>query len=648
MKSESAIRKQAFDRWKEARDASRKWRKEAREDFDFYAGRQWDHADEAYLREQKRPIITFNRTAPFIDAIVGTELNNRQETSYLPRTVNADDLDAAAAELFTEGAKWIRQSCDADDQETEAYQDSLICGMGWTEVRLDYEEEQDGKVIIERISPLEMYWTAGASKPNLGDARDIWRVRLMPIEEVRGRWPKVRLDYVGSQSWADLEISEQPHDSSPPAYDYDRGTEAEQRRGLIRVVQYQWCERENYIRTVDPESGDDRELDPDRVDDFRRELSDAGIEDHPITRQSRRRWYQAIIVGNQVVESDELFKAGGETCPGSSFACITGKRDENEKQWHGILRAAKDPQRWANKFYSQIQDVINSNAKGGIIAETDAFENMRQAEENWTKPDTIVWASPGAVTQKKIIERPSAQYPSGLDKLMQVAIEAIPMTTGVSYEMLGVTGVNQPNVLERTRIGRSMTVLAKFASALRGYRKRSGRVLLHLMRHFIPPAVLERATGKPNAAALLQPDVARFDVVVDQSPTSPTIKEEVWMAFQNILPLLSKNPNMNLPIMTLMDYLPLPDSAIQKMKAEMQQQAQDPMAQAQKQLAVEQQAADVGKTKADAVKSQQTGEAAIMGAKTNLLQAVHEVMSPPDPKPAPVAPPPGGRGAPPK
>ena len=57
--------------------------------------------------------------------------------------------------------------------------------------------------------------------------------------------------------------------------------------------------------------------------------------------------------------------------------------------------------------------------------------------------------------------------------------------------------------------------------------------------------------------------------------------------------------------------------------------------------------ADVQKTQADAVKSQQTGEAAIMGAKTNLLQAVHEVMSPPDPKPSPMAQPPG-RGAPPK
>jgi hypothetical protein len=137
--------------------------------------------------------------------------------------------------------------------------------------------------------------------------------------------------------------------------------------------------------------------------------------------------------------------------------------------------------------------------------------------------------------------------------------------------------------------------------------------------------------------------VARFDVVVDQSPTSPTLKEDVWNSFMQIAPLL-KGGGFNLPMKTIFEYSPFPDSFVQKALAEMEAQAQDPMAQAQKQLAVQQQAADVDKTKADAVKSAQTGEAAIMGAKTNLLQAVHEVVSPPDPKPT--APP--GRGAPPK
>ncbi len=631
MKSTAQVKKQAFDRWKDAKDASRSWRKDAREDYDFYSGRQWTKDDEAYLRDAGRPVITFNRTAPFIDAIVGTELNNRQETSYLPRTINPQDADGKAAELFTEGARWLRQNCDADDNETMAYKDCLISGMGWCESYLDYDEDPNGKFMEERVSPFEMYWTSGAGKPNLTDATDYWRVRKLPLQEVKNRWPKAKINWDDIQSWADNTASESPHDSTPPRYDEDSGMADDVRRGQVTVVHYQWCDQEVYLRTANPDTGDYEELDPEQLDNFRQ----AAGNDHPVTRQNRKRWYFAFIIGNQVIDSGELLPGtNGDVCPGPSFKAITGKWDENKCYWHGIVRAAKDPQRWANKFYSQIQDVINSNAKGGIIAESDAFENVRQAEENWSKPDAIIWASPGAIAGNKILPRTPASYPTGLDRLMQVAIEAIPMTTGVSYEMLGITGTNQPNVLEKTRIGRSLTVLAQFASSLRGFRKQGGRLLLHIMRNFIPAEVLARATSIPDAQQLMDPEIAEFDIVVDQSPTSPTLKEDVWGAVQELLPTLLK---AGIPFpMTLLDYMPLPDSAIAKLKAELQQQAQDPMKQAQQQLGMQQQQADVQKTQADAQKSVQTGEAALMGAKTNLMEAVHQVVSPPaQPKQSP-------------
>ena len=40
--------------------------------------------------------------------------------------------------------------------------------------------------------------------------------------------------------------------------------------------------------------------------------------------------------------------------------------------------------------------ILNTNAKGGIIAETDAFQNVRKAELDWADNTKIIWVKPGA------------------------------------------------------------------------------------------------------------------------------------------------------------------------------------------------------------------------------------------------------------
>jgi len=81
-----------------------------------------------------------------------------------------------------------------------------------------------------------------------------------------------------------------------------------------------------------------------------------------------------------------------------SWACITGELDRNKGHWFGLIKTMRDPQMWANKWLSQTLHILNTTAKGGIVAEEDAFADMTEAGEKWAQPDTIVWAAPGALS----------------------------------------------------------------------------------------------------------------------------------------------------------------------------------------------------------------------------------------------------------
>ena len=85
-------------------------------------------------------------------------------------------------ELLTSAAKWFRQQCDAEDEESNAFRDLVVCGMGWTKTRLDCDDPE-GDPKVDRTDPLEMCWDRNAKKRNVVDGRRLAHIRRdVPIE----------------------------------------------------------------------------------------------------------------------------------------------------------------------------------------------------------------------------------------------------------------------------------------------------------------------------------------------------------------------------------------------------------------------------------------------------------------------------------
>ena len=536
---------------KEARKLHGDWRDETRIGYQFYAGDQWPSDDAAKLEEQERPMVTFNRVQPFIDAIVGSEINDRKEVRYLPRTVD----DAGLNDLLTAAGQWYRDQCDAEDEESDAFKDALICGMGWTESYLCYNEDPDGKLIIERISPLDMEWDYNATKTGLADANWFIRESWRDEDYVKQKWPDAELIPTGDALFEE-DLGE--HDASRSwMYKRDQNWyDSKVNKYLILHCQYR--EQEKYYRAIDPQTGQPVEVPAARFEKVREEWDLRGM---PYVQQSRWRYKYKFILGPQELE------AGNNPVNCFTFNAITGKREEETNIWFGMMRSMKDPQEWANKFFSQFMHIINSNAKGGLLAEEGAFKNPRKAEELWAKPDSILIMENGAISGGKIQERSVNKFPAGVDRMLQFAIAAIPDVSGVNLELLGMVDREQAGVLEAQRKQAALTILAPIFNSLRHYRKTQGRVMLEFIQNYLSDGRLIRIKGEDGMqyVPLLRTDQAiRYDVIVDQSPSSPNLKQEVWTILQNILPAAMK---AGLPIPpALLDFTPLPEALIQKWK----------------------------------------------------------------------------------
>lgn len=592
------------------------WSDEARFWYGMVAGEQWTREEKDDLAAQLRIPIVFNRIGPQVDAVAGAEITNRQQVSYFPREIG----DAAKSEVLTAAAEWNDQQCDAADEESDAFFDVLVCGLGWTESRMDYEEDEEGMSRVDRVDPLEVKADPRATKKNLVDMRYVRRERVYSRDEFEERFP----DFEFTASGKGDASNRTRHSDARDAYEGDtRGAldvnDPMLEEGECLVREYQWYELETYVIAVDDMAGETVEFDRERWETLVEQLARWGAEPPDHVVRQRRKYWRAYKEGNRLLEVEPL--------PDNEFTlkCITGKRDRNTNTWYGLVKAMCDPQRWSNKFFERILYIISTNANGGLIAEKDLTENPDEFEETWARPDAINWVKPGALAAGKIQNKPAAPYPQGLDRLMQVAVAGVQEASGVNKEMLGMADRQQAGVLEFQRKQAAYGMLAAFFDSLRRYRRLRGRLLLKHITKYMSDGRLIRVVGEDGAKyvpLIRQDGVAKHDVIVDDAPAGPNQKDRVWQIVQSMLPVLGEaGPDI---WADLIMYTPLPTSLAsklaEKLRARMAPEQADPQ-----QAALQQAGAQIQIRGAAAKAMRDEAAAAKTGAEAQAVQMENQL-----------------------
>ena len=584
--SDEAFRK--FKRWfLEDSDHLESWRDQAVEDYAFVAGEQWDDKDVQKLKDEFRPVITFNRIDPLIRSVSGEQINNAQRVRYIPR----EQGDVRPNEILTSAAEWFDDQCDADDEDSEAFWDAAVCGIGVTETRLDFESDpEEPAPVTERIDPLEMLWDASASKRNLSDARRIWRVRAdMPIDEARERFP----DFDDSDldaTWARMSGAGKKGDDSEPEYDDAKPSgEGSDDKDTVTIVQCQWWDRKTYYKVAVPPElstliqevppNGVMEMDADQFEASRANLEALSNGQFKFVRLTKRVHKQAFI-GRTVL------KTGDSPDPDRfTFNFMTGFRDRNNGHFYGLVRSMKDPQRWANKWLSQTLHIMNTNAKGGVMMEDGAVEDQLKFEESFAKVEAVTLVPPGTLAGPngpRIIPKPVATFPAGFHALMEYAISSIRDVSGINLEMLGMREAGQAASLEFQRRQAGITILAPLFRSMRRYHRNRGRVMLHYIQNYLSDERLIRIVGDDGAkyVPLAKQAAAKYDIIVDEGPTSPNQKERVWsligQRFFDLPPQIQ---------VELLEYSPFPASVVEKVKQAFKSASEGPQAEMAQKMA---------------------------------------------------------------
>lgn len=411
-----------YRRWfREAVDHSRKWQDEAREDYDFVEGRQWSKPEMKRFEETARAPLVINRILPLVSLLSGYQRLNRYDIEFLPRTND----DGEIAQVRKGITKFVLDHCDYATEESAAFLDATICGLGWLSVGYEYDDDGvDGEAYVRREDPFGIYVDPESHKADFSDAKYIFRAKWVDKSELKEIYPEhaeeIDAQYAIYDS-AEYEVA--PHNDELIWY----------KRELqkVRLVECWYKRREKrsiFLLATGEEVGQD-EITPEMF------LTGMIVDIKETTATAVK---VCVFFDSVLLEEMPSPYEHGEF-PLVPLTCFYYGIGGDEIP-AGFVRGLKDPQREINKRRIQQLHILNTTGNGGGFIEEDAMtpKQFAEFEAKGNIPGHFQRVLPNALTGQKIMERQIGQYPAGLAQAEAQATNDLTAISGINESLMGV------------------------------------------------------------------------------------------------------------------------------------------------------------------------------------------------------------------
>lgn len=553
-----------------------KWRAEAKQAYRFRDGKQLSDADLKILKAQQRPDNAFNSAQKFIRFVTGVEAYAPEALIFSPID-ESDDRQQELGEFVTRAYDWALAKSYGDYERSRAFEDLIVSGMGWEDYYVDRSRDPRGLPATCRLPYDEMWWPQ-TSRQNLDGTR--WRAResLIDKEEALARWPDQESLIHAAVSRGS--IQDRPEASTIVEYitPYIETKPLEEmgvvdpKKGKVKILEFQWFDDKQGYYFYDPLEREDVWLSNEEFSTYRSRLKSLlrqEVKDY--VSQSRKVYQKVFLLNSKHQLGSTLELKGGRF----TFNCMTGHYDEEEKIWYGFMRVLIDPQKYANKFFNQVLEIMGHQAKGGLLYEEGAIKakQVDQFEENYSKPGTSQEVAPQAISGGKIKDKPLPQLPAASMAVMEFCIRAMDNVSGFSPETAWGQGAgNVPGVTQKQRQRASLWLLSKEFSSLSRFRLDEGYIIFELLKTLADDRLIR--VGKPLEGEVVklmrEPFALEYELNLDDTERDPNIRQAYQESVLAIAPTLIR---MNKFLPELLDYFVLPVKIRQALKQAIRDQA---------------------------------------------------------------------------
>jgi hypothetical protein len=607
----------------------RSFQKSALLAYKFYSGDHYTSEERHILQEQGRPDLTANMIQPTVELIKGVNEQNKIEVKAQATEPN----DGFLADIINDCKDKVYEIEDIEMKEDDAFENFVITGRGFLAVDIAPDPNHPGEIKIPVVSvmPSEIRLSPSFKGDDLDDAREIYWHKWVTYEDFAIQYPqfiKDMDDIIHGESFGDFEetdIDNIEDDSGLPvdtpeddeySTDIDTGY-YDRSNGQIRIVHKEyWCTYDRYYG-VNPQTMQWEEFDKDNLEALKAAIPDFQYE---TIKDKKVKWFQ--FTGHKV-----LFD-GDSPIPFDGFSIVGAFCYKDKSSGHishyGVVKNMIDPQREANKRWSQTLNLYLQQHQGGNFVETDAIADMKEWDDTIRTPGADTFVNPGALSQGKIMPKQIPQLPQGAYQLHEQAKDLIKKVSGIDNDLLGVAhNSGEAGVTIRLRQQQGLTMLAKIFKNHHRMQEQLAKRIYAIIMKYMPNSQIQRILGGSDRYQFRGEMVAdikngiiapirnikdlKYNIDVEESPTNMTKTMAQLAVFMDMMskgfPVDPKTviERLDIPEGDKVEWVKFVEQSQQsaQQQQQMQMQVQQATIQAQVQDATERRQIEAGKLQTD-------------------------------------------------